>query len=266
MIPRLPARQHEILPPAGFFERLIEAGFQGDVETGEASRTVFSTDNSIYQVKPQGILFPRGVDDLQIIATVLGEPAFSSIATAPRGGGTGTNGQSLTSGIVVDCSRHMTRILEIDPVRRVARVEAGVIKDQLNRALEPYGLFFAPELSTSNRATIGGMISTDACGQGSCLYGKTSNHVLGLRLILADGTDWWSRPLAGLFEVSDKVRERLVCAALRRQLLARRPRNTPHPKPPRGPRTVEGKRCCVTIPRLQRCPGENGGVKWAFAV
>lgn len=195
MIPRLPARQHHILPPAGFFERLIEAGFQGDVEAGEASRTVFSTDNSIYQVKPQGILFPKGVEDLRIINSVLGEPAFSDVVVAPRGGGTGTNGQSLTTGIVVDCSRHMTRILEIDPARRVARVEAGVVKDQLNLALEPHGLFFAPELSTSNRATIGGMISTDACGQGSCLYGKTSNHVLGLRIVLADGTDWWSRPL-----------------------------------------------------------------------
>lgn len=195
MIPRLPPGRHDILPPAGFFERLIEAGFKGDIETGEASRTVFSTDNSIYQVEPLGIVFPCGIDDLTVLATVLSEPAFSAIRIAPRGGGTGTNGQSLTSGLVVDCSRHMNRILEIDPVRRIARVEAGVVKDQLNRALEPYGLFFAPELSTSNRATIGGMVSTDACGQGSCLYGKTSNHVLGLHIVLADGTTWWSRGL-----------------------------------------------------------------------
>lgn len=195
MIPRLPTWQHNILEPAGFFERLLEAGFQGDVETGAASRTVFATDNSIYQIEPRGILFPTGADDLQILARVLNEPDFSGIAIAPRGGGTGTNGQSLTSGVVVDCSRHMNRILEIDPERRIARVQAGVVKDQLNRALEPYGLFFAPELSTSNRATIGGMIATDACGQGSCLYGKTSGHVLGLHIVLADGTSWWSRPL-----------------------------------------------------------------------
>lgn len=210
MIPRLNTSTQSTLQPPGFVERLVEVGFEGDIETRKASRTVFATDNSIYQVEPLGILFPRGVDDLVIIGTVLNEPAFRNVAIAPRGGGTGTNGQSLTSGFVVDCSRHMNRILDIDPVRRVARVEAGVVKDQLNRALEPYGLFFAPELSTSNRATIGGMISTDACGQGSCLYGKTSNHVLGLRAVLSDGTDWWSRPLdkeelAGQLKREDSV-------------------------------------------------------------
>lgn len=194
MIPRLRSDDPLSSPP-GFFERLVEAGFDGDVETSAASRTVFSTDNSIYQVMPGGILFPKGIDDLKVIATVLAEPPFREITITPRGGGTGTNGQSLTSGVVIDCSRHMNRILEIDPVRKIARVEAGVVKDQLNRALKPYGLFFAPELSTSNRATIGGMISTDACGQGSCLYGKTSNHVLGLRVVLTDGSDWWSRPM-----------------------------------------------------------------------
>lgn len=195
MIPRLVPAVDTALPPAGFFERLIEAGFGGEIESGAAARTVFSTDNSIYQVKPAGIVFPKETADLKILATVLSEPAFSSISVTPRGGGTGTNGQSLTSGVVVDCSRHMNRILEIDPVRRIVRVEAGVVKDQLNKALRPYGLFFAPELSTSNRATIGGMISTDACGQGSCLYGKTSTHVLGLHVVLTDGSDWWSRPL-----------------------------------------------------------------------
>ncbi|MBY5459051.1 FAD-binding oxidoreductase [Rhizobium leguminosarum] len=195
MIPRLRPNGSIPLPAVGFFPRLIEAGFDGDIETGAASRTVFSTDNSIYQIEPTGILFPKGIEDLQITAAVLSERAFRGITVAPRGGGTGTNGQSLTSGIVVDCSRHMNSILEIDPIRRIARVQAGVVKDQLNQALKPYGLFFAPELSTSNRATIGGMVSTDACGQGSCLYGKTSNHVLGLRIVLADGTDWWSRPL-----------------------------------------------------------------------
>lgn len=200
MIPRLDRPVSLADAPSSFYERLIEAGFQGDIETQAASRIVSATDNSIYQMEPQGIVFPRHAQDLQVIARTLAEPRFQAITIAPRGGGTGTNGQSLTHGVVVDCSRHMNRILEIDPVRRVARVEAGVVKDQLNRALKAHGLFFAPELSTSNRATIGGMISTDACGQGSCLYGKTSNHVLALRVVLMDGTDVWSRPLdeAGL--------------------------------------------------------------------
>ncbi|MBY3258812.1 FAD-binding oxidoreductase [Rhizobium laguerreae] len=211
MIPRLTSH----LAPAassGFFERLIEAGFTGDAEGRSAARTVYATDNSIYQLEPAGILFPKDVEDLKTLAKVLCEPAFSGMTITPRGGGTGTNGQSLTSGLVVDCSRHMNKILEIDPVRRVARVEAGVVKDQLNRALKPYGLFFAPELSTSNRATIGGMVSTDACGQGSCLYGKTSNHVLGLRVVLIDGSEWWSRALseaalADIVERKDRIGE-----------------------------------------------------------
>ena len=160
-----------------------------------ADRTVLSTDNSIYQVFPQAIAFPKGIDDLVRIARLAAEPRFQALKLAPRGGGTGTNGQSLTDGLVVDLSRDMNRILEIDPVRRRVRVEAGVVKDQLNKALEPHGLFFAPELSTSNRATIGGMINTDACGQGSCIYGKTSNHVLSLTTVLLDGTVWTSRPL-----------------------------------------------------------------------
>ncbi|MBB3356186.1 FAD/FMN-containing dehydrogenase/Fe-S oxidoreductase [Rhizobium sp. BK049] len=195
MIPRIKTRESSLLPGAGVFERLLEAGFAGDIETSAASRTVLSTDNSIYQVEPAGILFPKDIEDMKTVMRVLSEDPFRGLRVVARGGGTGTNGQSLTDGLVVDCSRHMNRILEIDPVRRVARVEAGVVKDQLNRVLEDHGLFFAPELSTSNRATIGGMVSTDACGQGSCLYGKTSNHVLGLRIVLTDATDWWSRPL-----------------------------------------------------------------------
>lgn len=208
MLPRLVSAKDSRKQQIGAFKRRLAAlGFRGDVETDEGARTVASTDNSIYQVKPAALLYPRGADDLKIIATTISEPAFSDMAIAPRGGGTGTNGQSLTSGVVVDCSRHMNRILEIDPVRRIARVEAGVVKDQLNKALKPHGLFFAPELSTSNRATIGGMISTDACGQGSCLYGKTSNHVLGLRVVLSDGSDWWSRPLGDAELEEIKTRE-----------------------------------------------------------
>jgi len=195
MIPRLDPARRATTPGDDFFRHLADAGFEGDIGLSAADRNVFSTDNSIYQIEPAGIVFPRNADDLKRIAKALARPEFADVAITPRGGGTGTNGQSLTTGIVVDCSRHMNRILEIDPVRRIARVEAGVVKDQLNKALAPHGLFFAPELSTSNRATIGGMISTDACGQGSCLYGKTSNHVLGLRVILADGTDFSSRPV-----------------------------------------------------------------------
>ncbi|RJF95600.1 FAD-binding and (Fe-S)-binding domain-containing protein [Noviherbaspirillum saxi] len=178
-----------------FLGALASAGFRGEISTAYADRTVLSTDNSIYQRLPQAIVFPLDAEDVQRLARLAAEPAYRRIVLTPRGGGTGTNGQSLTDGIVVDVSRHMTRILAIDPQARRVRVQAGVVKDQLNAALAPYGLFFAPELSTSNRATLGGMINTDASGQGSCTYGKTRDHVLMLDCVLLGGDRFESRPL-----------------------------------------------------------------------
>lgn len=195
MIPRLSRTPAAAPLHVEFLAELRARGFEGELSRSYADRTVLSTDNSIYQLFPQAIAFPASTEDLVRIATVAAEPRFRTLKLAPRGGGTGTNGQSLTDGLVVDLSRDMSRILEIDPARRRVRVQAGVVKDQLNRALLPHGLFFAPELSTSNRATIGGMISTDACGQGSCVYGKTSNHVLSLTTVLLGGMVWTSRPL-----------------------------------------------------------------------
>src|SRR3954449_3737496 len=196
MIPRLTDTPAPASLYAVFLAELRARGFEGDLSALYADRTVLGTDNSIYQLMPQAVAFPRGTDDLVRVARLAADPRFTDVKLAPRGGGTGTNGQSLTDGLVVDVSRHMNRILEINVAERWARVEAGVVKDQLNAALAEHGLFFAPELSTSNRATIGGMISTDACGQGSCLYGKTRNHVLELTTVLLDGTVWRSTPLA----------------------------------------------------------------------
>ncbi|MGG1947791.1 FAD-binding and (Fe-S)-binding domain-containing protein [Trinickia sp. NRRL B-1857] len=194
-ISRLPADNSTGRLHASFFAELRAMGFEGDIDHSQALRAVLSTDNSIYQRYPTGVLFPRHAQDVQRIAELLGRPQFREVTVAPRGGGTGTNGQSLTDGIVVDMSRHMNRILSIDAQARTARVEAGVVKDQLNAALRAHGLFFAPELSTSNRATIGGMISTDASGQGSCTYGKTRDHVLALETVLIGGNLLASRPV-----------------------------------------------------------------------
>ncbi|MAC45782.1 MAG: FAD-binding oxidoreductase, partial [Oceanospirillum sp.] len=179
-----------------FIDTLKTQGFKGDLNPDYANRVVLSTDNSIYQILPQGVLYPRNIDDLVLIAKLSNESQFKDIVLSPRGGGTGTNGQSLTDGLVVDISRHMNTILEINEEERWVRVQTGVVKDQLNKALKPYGLFFAPELSTSNRATIGGMINTDASGQGSVLYGKTRDHVLELNSVFLDGTEWLSKPIS----------------------------------------------------------------------
>ncbi len=195
MIPELSeinaTQQHYL----NFLNTLKQKGFSGDLNADYGSRVVLSTDNSIYQILPQGVLFPRSVEDLVLITRLSNEDAFEDIVLSPRGGGTGTNGQSLSDGLLVDISRHMNKILEINVEQRWVRVQAGVVKDQLNAALKPHGLFFAPELSTSNRATIGGMINTDASGQGSCLYGKTRDHVLGLKSVLLDGSVLDSAPL-----------------------------------------------------------------------
>lgn len=196
MIPHI-APSHDLEQRyVAFFKQLAESGFKGEICSDYSNRVALSTDNSIYQVMPQGVVYPKHCDDLVTLAQLAGAEAFRQIVLTPRGGGTGTNGQSLTDGVVVDISRHMNQVLEINPEEHWVRVQTGVVKDQLNAALKPYGLFFAPDLSTSNRATIGGMINTDASGQGSCVYGKTRDHVLELNTVLLGGTLLATRALA----------------------------------------------------------------------
>ena len=174
---------------AAFEIALRSVGFRGSVEHDAAARIVYGTDNSVYQLQPVGIVVPTSIDDLTAIARVNHEldTPFELVA---RGGGTGTNGQSLTNGLVVDTRRAMNRIISIDAAAQVAVVQPGVVLGQLNAALQPHGLFFAPHVSTGSRATIGGMVSTDAAGKGSLVYGRTNKHVLGLEVVLADGTPW----------------------------------------------------------------------------
>jgi FAD/FMN-containing dehydrogenase/Fe-S oxidoreductase len=187
MIPQLSQAPGVLALVSDFLEALQKDGFTGDITTSYADRLTMATDNSIYQLLPDAVVFPKSTADVDLIARVAGQARFKTLTLTPRGGGTGTNGQSLNNGIVVDMSRYMNRIIEINTQEHWVRVEAGVIKDQLNEYLRPHGYFFSPELSTSNRATLGGMINTDASGQGSLQYGKTSDHVLGLRAVLMGG-------------------------------------------------------------------------------
>lgn len=187
MIPQITQAPGIVQPVLNFLEALKQHGFTGDTATNYADRLTMATDNSIYQLLPDAVVFPRSTADVALLARLAGDAPFRELIFTPRGGGTGTNGQALNQGIVVDMSRYMNRILEINPEQGWVRVEAGVIKDQLNQYLKPFGYFFSPELSTSNRATLGGMINTDASGQGSLVYGKTSDHVLGLRAVLLGG-------------------------------------------------------------------------------
>ena len=217
MIARLAPSSAQEATYDAFLNALQAAGFRGEIARDLGDRTVLATDNSIYQRLPQAAVFPLDVQDVQLLSRLAGQAEHSQVVLTPRGGGTGTNGQSLTDGVVVDLSRHLNGILEINVEERWVRVQSGVVKDQLNAALKPHGLFFAPELSTSNRATVGGMINTDASGQGSCTYGKTRDHVLELSTVLLGGACFTSSPMDGaqlsaLAGRGDRVAQVYQCA------------------------------------------------------
>ena len=213
-----------------YLAALAKSEFTGDIETQYSSRLAMATDNSIYQKLPQAIVYPKNIADLSCIGNLV--QGFSEVVFSARGGGTGTNGQSLTSGIVVDLSRYMNQIIEINADEQWVKVQAGVVKDALNDALRPFGYFFAPDLSTSNRATVGGMINTDASGQGSLVYGKTSDHILGLTSVLANGdvltteptsiSDCLSHTQSSYLAIAEQIQT--SCVAQRDAIIAKFPR------------------------------------------
>lgn len=188
MIPALAPQQQIPALYREFLARLASQGFSGDIRSDYATRLVAATDNSVYQLVPVAVIFPKNEADVVLALSLAHDDTFRDIKLSPRGGGTGTNGQALCDGVIIDVSRHQNQILEVNLEQGWVRVEPGVVLDQLNDHLRPHGVFFAPNLSPSSRATIGGMISTDACGKGSRIYGKTSNHVIELRSVLLDGT------------------------------------------------------------------------------
>ncbi|MBL8786396.1 MAG: FAD-binding oxidoreductase [Deltaproteobacteria bacterium] len=201
MIPRLNELQPATDETRRFLAALRSSGFSGELADDLATRVVGSTDNSIYQILPQAIVYPRTRDDVVLVAKAASRAEFKGLTLTARGGGTGTNGQSLTTGLIVDLGRHMDHIGGLslpdgDGRAGTVVVEPGVVLDQLNQHLEPHRVFFAPNLSPSSRATLGGMISTDASGQGSRVYGKTSQHVVDLEVVLVDGSVLVTRPLS----------------------------------------------------------------------
>lgn len=186
IIPKL-SHPPAVLDVARLARRLSDSGFRGDVNADWASRHASSTDNSVYQIIPDAIIAPQDAGDLRCLMEVLDETPFRGVAITARGGGTGTNGQALNRGVVVDFRRHMHHVLALDLDAGWVDVEPGIVLDSLNAELKPHGVFFAPTTSTASRCTIGGMVATDASGKGSRIYGKTSDNVLGLDLMLAGG-------------------------------------------------------------------------------
>jgi FAD/FMN-containing dehydrogenase/Fe-S oxidoreductase len=195
MLPLLSHKQ--TLEPVylAYLDALEQSDFNGEIDKRYSARLIQATDNSVYQFLPQAVIYPASQKDVELVLRLAAKPEFKAVTFSARGGGTGTNGQSLTHGLILDVSRHMNQVIEVNAKEGWVKVQAGVVKDALNDALRPHGFFFSPDLSTSNRATVGGMINTDASGAGSLVYGKTSDHVLGLTSVLIDGSVLTSRPI-----------------------------------------------------------------------
>ena len=188
MIPRVANLNKVKAEYEQFLQALVHQGFKGEIEDRYAARLLVATDNSVYQKMPQAVVFPRDKHDVVTLFKLASNAQYKSLIITARGGGTGTNGQSLSSGIIIDMSRHMKGVSDFNVAERSVWVQSGVIKDELNELVGKEQLFFSPELSTSSRATIGGMISNDAAGQGSLKYGRTSEHILEIEVVLRDGS------------------------------------------------------------------------------
>jgi FAD/FMN-containing dehydrogenase/Fe-S oxidoreductase len=164
--------------------RLAETAPGLRVETGPGSTGLYAYDASNYRVPPRAVVFPRSADD---VVAVLRACREAHVPITARGGGTSMAGNAVGPGVVLDFSRYLNRILDIDPVARTARVEAGVVLDALGSATTLHGLTFGPDPSSHSRCTLGGMIGNDACGNRSVRHGRTSGHIEALEIVTADG-------------------------------------------------------------------------------
>jgi FAD/FMN-containing dehydrogenase/Fe-S oxidoreductase len=167
--------------------------YDGNSTRDQAMKLVYATDASVYQEKPVAVAIPKTVDDLKSLIAMARE---SRLTLIPRAAGTSLAGQVVGSGIVTDISKYFTRILEVNQSEKWVRVQPGVIRDDLNAYLKPYGLMFGPETSTSSRAMIGGMIGNNSCGLHSIIWGATRDHLLEVSVLLSDGSEVVFRDLS----------------------------------------------------------------------
>ncbi|ATL72049.1 FAD-binding and (Fe-S)-binding domain-containing protein [Nocardia terpenica] len=163
----------------------LAAELDGEIGFDDYTRALFARDASMYAIEPVGVVFPAHSDD---VAAAVRLAAEHGVTVTARGAGTSLAGQTVGAGLVLDLSRHMNRILAIDPVGRTAVVQAGVVQDQLNHAAAQHKLMFGADTSTGNRATIGGMLGNNSCGSRSLVYGSTVDQVLAMDVVLADGS------------------------------------------------------------------------------
>ena len=164
----------------------LASRIDGELHTGRTLRRLYATDASEYQELPAGVVLPESENDIR---EVIRFARRNQLGLIPRAAGTSLAGQCVGSGLVVDISKHFTRILSVDTETRRVRVQPGVVRDELNRFLAPHGMLFGPETSTANRAMIGGMVGNNSCGSNSLVYGSTRDHLVSVRGFLSDGSE-----------------------------------------------------------------------------
>ena len=189
MIPRIsnPKSSKSLLELRSF---LKEQGYSGEFELSHSEKLLHSRDNSIYQLQPIAIAYPKTRSDLNIIVKAINSKGFSHLSLTIKGGGTSTNGQCLNETIILDTTKYLNKILSINKDEKWVEVEPGVILDQLNNYLSKEGFQFDPSIAPSDRASIGGMTATDACGVGSQSYGKMSDHIIEQTILLSNGDEF----------------------------------------------------------------------------
>jgi FAD/FMN-containing dehydrogenase len=193
-------------------ERRLKAELVGEVMFDRFTRGRYATDASHYQMMPVGVVTPCTIDEAnRAIAIARAE----GVSVTPRGGGTSQAGQTVNSTLIVDCSKYLDRVLEIDAAGRRCMVEPGIVLDELNCKLKPHGLWFPVDISTASRATIGGMVGNNSCGARSLRYGNTRENVLSIDAVLADGSAAHFGPVsADLSDLADDTALKPLARAL----------------------------------------------------
>ena len=191
-------------------ERRLRRELRGDVFFDDFSRGRYSTDASIYQLMPIGVVVPKSDDDVEAAIKIAKE---EGIPVLPRGSGTSQNGQAIGEALLLDTTRHLNTVVDFDKENRTACVQPGLVLDHLNRFLKPHGLFYPVDVSTANRATLGGMTGNNSCGARSIRYGNMVHNVRSVEALLADGSR------AHFKKLNDDPNNGNVSAILLKQLL-----------------------------------------------
>jgi FAD/FMN-containing dehydrogenase len=174
-------------------ERRLQAELAGEVRFDRFTRGRYATDASHYQMMPVGVVLPRTIAEAERAIALAREEGVTVLA---RGGGTSQSGQTVNESLVIDCSKYLDHVIELDVANARCRVEPGIVLDELNRRLKPHGLWFPVDISTASRATIAGMVGNNSCGARSLRYGNTRENVQSIDAVLADGSRAHFGPIA----------------------------------------------------------------------